>query len=772
MARTQGTNARTQRLTALLATALLATATAFAIGRVFVDHASTYRMALAGLLSAAIAVALERRGLFLAALVSAAAMVAVVGFMVFPDTTWPHSTWFGLPTLETVRAMVEAAGMVGEQARVQVAPTEPLAPLMLAALTATWAAIFSAHALAFRAGSPILALLPPIALVAFADTVLEDVVRPLYGVAFLIAATAMIFADGLRRVQGWGPVWTGPGREARLSLTAGRGARRVALAAVGFAAISPLLVPGFGSTAVIDFSSSGEQVRLNPLVSVGARLQRDDPLPVFEVTSERPTYWRMVALPDFDGTTWNPDTQPQVQDLVEGASLTVNAPADPSIPVEPLTASFRTTGDLDLPWLPAPYPASTTNIDADGLAWDPEAGAITLDGTVDTGTSYSITSQSVVPTAEELRAQPPVDAASLARYLAYPDSLPLEIENLARSWTADAETNTYDQVMAIQDRFTDGKEFIYDDTVAPRDDEDALLDFLTLSKAGFCQQFSSSMAVMLRTLGIPARVVVGFTAGSFDDEDRLRRVTTDQAHAWVEVFFPDYGWLTFDPTPGRTDVLAYPYLDASVRSGCQGGPRCVNPNGPGAPDVTGEPIPGQLTPGLLERKEGTFGDRALPTLPDAQDAGAIDDPPAISPRTWLGLGALLLVLVLALIPPARELGRRRRLRQAAREPRTLILTTYDVFTERAGELGFARAPGQTMQEYRDGVRANGGLSDDGPEMSELGALTTLTTEAAYAPREPGASEASEASRAAATTLKGLRREVGWVRRITGAYHRT
>ncbi len=110
--------------------------------------------------------------------------------------------------------MIDAAGLVGEQARVQVAPTEPLPPLMLAALTATWAAIFSAHALAFRAGSPILALLPPIALVAFADTVLEDVSAAVRG-RFLIAATAMIFADGLRRVQGWGPVWTGPGRDAR-----------------------------------------------------------------------------------------------------------------------------------------------------------------------------------------------------------------------------------------------------------------------------------------------------------------------------------------------------------------------------------------------------------------------------------------------------------------------------------------------------------------------------------------------------------------------------
>ena len=142
MARTQGTNARTQRLTALLATALLATATAFAIGRVFVDHASTYRMAVAGLLSAAIAVALERRSLLLATLVSAAAMIAVVGFMVFPETTW-----HGVPTLETLRAMVDAAGLVGEQARVQVAPDGPSPPLMLAALTATWAAIFSAHAL-------------------------------------------------------------------------------------------------------------------------------------------------------------------------------------------------------------------------------------------------------------------------------------------------------------------------------------------------------------------------------------------------------------------------------------------------------------------------------------------------------------------------------------------------------------------------------------------------------------------------------------------------
>ncbi len=561
MARTQGTNARSQRLTALLATALLATATAFAIGRVFVDHASTYRMAVAGLLSAAIAVALERRSLLLATVVSAAAMIVVVGFMVFPETTW-----HGLPTLETLRAMADAAGLVGEQARVQVAPTDPSPPLMLAALTATWAAIFSAHALAFRAGSPILALLPPIALVAFADTVLEEIVRPLYGVAFLIAATAMIFADGLRRVQGWGPVWTGPGHDARLTLTAGRGARRVAAAAIALAAVSPLLVPGFGSTAIIDLSSSGDDsVRLNPLVSVSAQLQRDEPSPVFDVSSELPSYWRVVALPDFDGTNWKPDEDPVVQDVVDDTPWAVNDPADPSVPREELRASFRTTGELALPWLPMPYPAVSTDLSSEGLQWDPEAGALSLDDPVDEGVTYQVVAQSVRVTADELRALDDADPGPLAPYLAYPD-LPPVIAETAQRWMAEADDNVYDRTMAIQERFASTGGFTYDDQVEPRDGADALLEFLN-RKTGFCQQFASAMAIMLRTQGIPSRVAVGFTAGDFDEDTGSYRVTTDQAHAWVEVYFPTYGWLTFEPTPNRVDTIAYPYLDPDVTGG-------------------------------------------------------------------------------------------------------------------------------------------------------------------------------------------------------------
>ena len=205
MARPQGTSPRAQRLIALLAVCAIAIATAFAFGRVFVGHGATWELMAVALISALIASALERRNLLLATVVSAVGLAVVIGLFVFPGTTW-----HGLPTLETLRHALDASHLVGEQARIQVAPSPPLKPLMLASIVAMWAAIFSCHALAFRAGSPLLALLPPVVMVAFADTVLEEFTKPLYGVTFLAAALAIIFADALRRVQGWGPVWTGP----------------------------------------------------------------------------------------------------------------------------------------------------------------------------------------------------------------------------------------------------------------------------------------------------------------------------------------------------------------------------------------------------------------------------------------------------------------------------------------------------------------------------------------------------------------------------------
>jgi len=93
-----------------------------------------------------------------------------------------------------------------------------------------------------------------------------------------------------------------------------------------------------------------------------------------------------------------------------------------------------------------------------------------------------------------------------------------------------------------------------------------LVDFVLRTKSGYCQHYAGAMAIMLRLLGIPARVAVGFTTGSYDKSRKEWKVTDHDAHAWVEVFFPGYGWLPFDPTPGRgslggaysTSSLAFP----------------------------------------------------------------------------------------------------------------------------------------------------------------------------------------------------------------------
>lgn len=110
-------------------------------------------------------------------------------------------------------------------------------------------------------------------------------------------------------------------------------------------------------------------------------------------------------------------------------------------------------------------------------------------------------------------------------------------------------TSPYAAAVAIETwlRATGG--FRYDETPPPPGSVPPLADFVQRTKRGYCQHFAGSMALMLRFLGIPARVAAGFTSGQYGHGTWT--VTDHDAHAWVEVWFPTYGWLPFDPTPGR-----------------------------------------------------------------------------------------------------------------------------------------------------------------------------------------------------------------------------
>ena len=83
-----------------------------------------------------------------------------------------------------------------------------------------------------------------------------------------------------------------------------------------------------------------------------------------------------------------------------------------------------------------------------------------------------------------------------------------------------------------------------------------LVAFVDTDKRGYCQHYAGAMALMLRLLGVPARVAVGFTSGEYDKGDKEWSVKDTNAHAWVEVWFPEFGWIPFDPTPGRGQLTA------------------------------------------------------------------------------------------------------------------------------------------------------------------------------------------------------------------------
>ena len=132
--------------------------------------------------------------------------------------------------------------------------------------------------------------------------------------------------------------------------------------------------------------------------------------------------------------------------------------------------------------------------------------------------------------------------------------------------------NPYAAVVALEAWFRSAGGFTYDEH-PPRAREGApLVQFVTQTKRGYCQHFSGAMALMLRYLGIPARVAAGFTSGSYDKEREQWSVYDRNAHTWVEVWFDGFGWLPFDPTPGR-GTLGGPYSASSVRfdrSGAEG----------------------------------------------------------------------------------------------------------------------------------------------------------------------------------------------------------
>ncbi len=139
-----------------------------------------------------------------------------------------------------------------------------------------------------------------------------------------------------------------------------------------------------------------------------------------------------------------------------------------------------------------------------------------------------------------------------ARYLALPSDVPARVVSLARDLTATAPT-PYDRARAIESYVR-----AYSYTLAlptPPTNRDVVDYFLFDLKQGYCDYYATAMVVLARAAGLPARLVVGYTNGRYDALNRHYVVTAADAHTWVEIYFSDVGWIEFEPTGGRAELL-------------------------------------------------------------------------------------------------------------------------------------------------------------------------------------------------------------------------
>jgi protein-glutamine gamma-glutamyltransferase len=261
-------------------------------------------------------------------------------------------------------------------------------------------------------------------------------------------------------------------------------------------------------------------------------------------------HWRGVALSDFDGHIWS---RPQEQFVIErsddgfaiprlGNPLLLGAAPLPAqvIHYRVLMEPIGTNVFFLAPW------ARRVSGGYRLLASD-TGGAVYDFDSQQSISRYEADSDIAKPAAAELRSAretlPPHIAAT---YLRLPQVDP-RVPRLATEITNNAGNN-YDRASAIE-RYLRTR-FGYTLELPRTPPKDPIANFLFERKQGHCEYFASSMAVMLRTLGIPSRVVNGFRSDEFNDLTGNYVVRAKDAHAWVEAYFPGYGWQTFDPTPG------------------------------------------------------------------------------------------------------------------------------------------------------------------------------------------------------------------------------
>ena len=218
-------------------------------------------------------------------------------------------------------------------------------------------------------------------------------------------------------------------------------------------------------------------------------------------------------------------------------------------------------------------------------------------------------------------------------------------------------------MVALESWFRAGGGFTYDEHPPTVPGVPPLVSFLN-TRRGYCQHFAGAMALMLRYLGIPARVAVGFTSGTYDKGARTWTVTDHDAHAWVEAWFRGYGWLPFDPTPGR-GTLGAPYSAASKSFDASGAAAAVK----GAPKGVFSLLEARARAQANGRGNTFSSERPFAITPGTTPAQGLGGRAKATLANLLKLLALVVAGILAAVALLKLA--RRRARYLTRDPRRL-----------------------------------------------------------------------------------------------------
>jgi transglutaminase-like putative cysteine protease len=290
---------------------------------------------------------------------------------------------------------------------------------------------------------------------------------------------------------------------------------------------------------------------------------------LMRVRATRPNYWVGQTFDTWTGEDWvqsgAPVDGPKAEKVTGGSPFLI-----PTFP-DQLAPLATGTEDVQTFYLAEGGPNLVFHADnAQRVYVQSRSVTVTPDGTITSGTAmgpgtiYTVVSNDTAATPAQLEAatspvagaQVPDDGglttAQQARYLQLPHADP-RVTALARSITAgidtgqDSDPHTYAKVEAIGAWMTAHVRYTTDIPPLPAG-ADAVDSFLFGSRRGYCEQISTASVVLLRSLGIPAREAVGYVPGPYDPITDLYDIQAKDAHAWVQVWFPGYGWQNFDPT--------------------------------------------------------------------------------------------------------------------------------------------------------------------------------------------------------------------------------